>query len=639
MIFRHRFSIGYCLAGICILLICAIRCSQSAKTYQNLSPEISYTGIQSCQPCHKKIYDSFIQTGMGKSLYPPDPTQIIEAFGPNVNVYDPKEDFYYHPFWANDQLFIREYRLADEDTVFERTELVDYIVGSGHQTRSYLMQRNGYLYEFPITWYVNKKIWDLSPGYETSNTRFDREIGTECLSCHTGHIEQVKGTKNKYRKISMGIDCEKCHGPGSVHIKAIEGGQLIDVGEEIDYTIVNPAKLSVQQQFDVCQQCHLQGINVPKEGKSPQDYRPSMLISQTHEVFLEQQKDTNAFGIASHAERLQQSRCFIGSSGQLTCTTCHDPHKSINTTSIDQYVSQCTNCHQDGHEPLCSVSSELQLMEEGNCVSCHMPKGGTSDIPHVSFHDHKIRILRSNNDTASLEDTKAFLQLKSITSDNPDSDLIGQAWLLFFERQDPAPNHLDKADQLLNSQNHFAQAQLAYYKGNFSVASTYIEQAIAEQPDDPERHFLQGQIAEKSQQWKQAYDAYHKAFELNSQSVDAGIKMGVMLLRTREGDPKALTEAAVIFENLLDEKPFDVRLLTNLGFVKMNQGNLNSAESQFVQALSYNPDDDQALENMILVQLLKNNAALAQKYWTHFKNKYPNHANVIPLQKRILENQ
>ena len=73
-----------------------IRCSQQPTTYLNLDPEVKYTGRESCQSCHKKIYASYLETGMGKSFYEPDTGKIIESFGIESLVYDEKEDFYYN---------------------------------------------------------------------------------------------------------------------------------------------------------------------------------------------------------------------------------------------------------------------------------------------------------------------------------------------------------------------------------------------------------------------------------------------------------------------------------------------------------------------------------------------------------------
>jgi hypothetical protein len=61
------------------------------------------------------------------------------------------------------------------------------------ETRPALIyETNGYFYEMPITWYVGKKIWDLSPGYEKgANSGFNRTIGQQCMDCHNSDFKFV----------------------------------------------------------------------------------------------------------------------------------------------------------------------------------------------------------------------------------------------------------------------------------------------------------------------------------------------------------------------------------------------------------------------------------------------------------------
>ncbi|RMG54679.1 MAG: hypothetical protein D6722_28730 [Bacteroidetes bacterium] len=618
------------LPALILLALVVTRCSQRPQTWLSLDPANAYTGTASCQPCHERITASYLETGMGKSLYAPDRGRIIEEFGPAAVVYDPQVDFHYRAFWQGEEMFMEEFRLENGDTTYRRRERVDFVVGSGHQTRSYLMLRQDYLYEMPLTWYVAKGIWDLSPGYDVNNPRFDREIGVECLACHTGFIDHVAGSKNRYRFISEGIDCEKCHGPGQRHIELIEGGQLIDVGEETDFSIVNPSKLPLEAQFDVCQQCHLQGVNVFAPGKGPLDFRPAMPLDTLVEVFIEQQVDPEAFGIASHAERLQQARCFIGSAGQLTCTTCHDPHRSIATTDSMVYVRQCQSCHQVGHEALCAMPEGMT----GNCISCHMPAGGTSDIPHVRFHDHKIRVIRPQ-DSLDVAAVQEFLRLRCATSADPPPDVAGQAWLLYYEQQERDPLYLDRAANLLAPDNAYAQARLAYYRSDYAAARAAIEIAMREQPQEALYPFLSGEIYEAAGRYEEALSAYRRSWALRPESIEAGLKTGVTLLKARPGLPGTLEEAAEIFEGLRAAKPFDRRILTNLGFVYLNQGKLGPAEAALVEALGYDPDDRQALENMILLQTLKGNAILARRYLRQLGRRHPDDPALPGLHQQV----
>jgi tetratricopeptide (TPR) repeat protein len=635
----------YQLWKISILLFVAIvftfsliRCAQKPETFVSLSPSVQYTGDASCQSCHKKIFASYKETGMGRALYRPDTTEIIEAFGPEALVYDAFLKYYYLPFYQQNELFVKEFQLTDGDTSYQRIEKVDYIVGSGHQTRSYLLERNGYLYEVPITWYVSKQIWDLSPGYDAGqNSRFSREIGEDCMACHTGAFDYVKGSKHRYREVTMGIDCERCHGPGEAHVKAMKAGKEIDVGEYTDYTIVNPAKLPLNKQFDVCQQCHLQGLNVLEEGKSVRDFRPGMDLNDVYHIFLKTNPDSNAFGIASHAERLQQSQCFIQSEGKLTCTTCHDPHKSIAVTDEQIYIRQCQSCHQPNRQIECGLDPQVQMLEEGNCISCHMPQGGTNDIPHVSFHDHKIRVLDTADISQTIAEEKEFIEQLFCANDSFISDsILGKAYLLHFEKTSAEASYLEQAAKLLPAQgNLYEKARIAFYQQNFPKALSLINQAMQVTGLNPLLLFQKGEIHEAIGEYEKAFQAFSKAYQLNGEAFEAGLKSGTTLLLARAGQAQALTDARAIFEKLYQLKPFDPRLLTNLGFVAMNQQRFDEAEGYFVKALKLEPHDLQALENMIFLHVTKGNTPRAQFFFDRLIRSHPDYAKQEVVNKLI----
>jgi len=603
----------FLLPSLLLLLCLLIRCAQTPQTYASLQPETEYVGAASCQSCHAEIAASYAQTNMGHSMYRPSLQDTIEHFGPEVLVYDRTEDFYYQPFWRGEEMFMREFRLQGGDTVHRREEKVDYVIGSGHQTRSYLMQRNGYLYELPITWYVHKGIWDLSPGYHENNARFSREIGAECVACHTGVFDYVAGSKNRYRQLSLGIGCENCHGPGAAHVARYQNGDLPAEGE-IDHSIVNPKYLPIQQQFDVCSRCHLEGVAVPQPDAPFEDFRPGMALQQQMEVFVVQNQHQAEIGIASHAERLVQARCFIASEGQMTCTTCHDSHQRI--ASQEVYLQQCQSCHQIDQAGMCASPESQHMSAEQNCISCHMPARGTVDIPHVRFHDHKIRVLTAA-DSATAPDSSQiaqWLELRCGTSEKPADGVFGQAWLLYYEQQIENPAFLDRAEKLLDEDQPYALARLKWHQGDLAAARRYVAQALQRQPEEPYRQFLYGEILERQGEFAQAAEVFESLYLRNADNVEAGLKAAVNWLKARQGDPAVLPQARQRFEALLTQKPFDVRLLTNLAFVALNQRDLRTAESSLVRALQLDPDDGKALENMVLVQVVKGNTVQSEAY-------------------------
>ena len=271
-----------------------------------------YVGMQTCRGCHEGVYETFIQTGMGQSFGMADKQKTAADFSPaHALVYDSALDYYYKPYFTGDSFFIMEYRLEGRDTVHKRIQRVDYIVGSGQHTNSHIFSTNGYFFQAPITFYTQKHRWDLAPGFEKGgSTRFQRLIQIECMSCHNGYPDFVPNSENKYNLVKTGIDCERCHGPGSLHVQERQNNTPVDTSKGPDYSIVNPRRLPTELQNNVCQRCHLQGIAVLNDGKTFFDFHPGMKLSEVMNVFMpEYEGAQDKMIMASHVERMKKSKC------------------------------------------------------------------------------------------------------------------------------------------------------------------------------------------------------------------------------------------------------------------------------------------------------------------------------------------
>ncbi|HXU27242.1 MAG TPA: hypothetical protein VN698_08415 [Bacteroidia bacterium] len=162
--------------------------------YLNHADTAKYVGINTCRLCHQSIYNTFIETGMGKSFAGATKQKSAGDYKHSV-IYDEFSDFYYKSFWGkNDSLYFLEFRLQGKDTIYKRIERADYIIGSGHHTNSHMQNINGHFNQMPMTFYTQKKEWHLPPGFENGvNTRFTRKIGLECMSCHNALPDFVMG--------------------------------------------------------------------------------------------------------------------------------------------------------------------------------------------------------------------------------------------------------------------------------------------------------------------------------------------------------------------------------------------------------------------------------------------------------------
>jgi hypothetical protein len=120
---------------------------------------------------------------------------------------------------------------GDGRVVAEQDDEVAFAVGSGRQGQPFLVNRAGRLFESPVGWYARKKAWDLSPGFERNNEHFSRPIPEACLFCHANEAHVQPDTVNRYSPALLRLEvigCERCHGPGELHVAARARSEVPD---------------------------------------------------------------------------------------------------------------------------------------------------------------------------------------------------------------------------------------------------------------------------------------------------------------------------------------------------------------------------------------------------------------------------
>lgn len=345
----------------------------------------TYMGDESCASCHEQIYLSYQDHGMARSMS--DGSDILfpdTTIGTALLRYEVRWDT------TSRRIIQREIQQWYDGTERSIADTALYAIGSGSAAHTYLSSDRGVLLQMPITRYTQANKWEFSPGYDFGIGRFDRVIPMRCMNCHNGPTERVGERDGVYRIKQLGIGCENCHGPGSEHVeKQLRG--MAPVDQSIDLSIVNPARLTVARQMDVCQQCHLQATESIEHTGTGILYNPAVPLS-SHTTYYREQND-NAFEVISHVERLAESACYTESlttDNILTCTTCHNPHEGFRDKGADYFNATCLSCH--GGE----VIHEQTLFDDQSCIGCHMQKVSADDAPHASFTDHFIRARQEN---------------------------------------------------------------------------------------------------------------------------------------------------------------------------------------------------------------------------------------------------
>lgn len=588
------------LSGGALIWQCASKKEANQNQYfLNLHDTVDYVGIDVCRKCHSDHYSTYIHTGMGSSFGPASLKRSKAQFQNVKPVYDPKKDMYYLPFVRDSKIFIREYRLRGADTVHSRTEEIKWIVGSGHHTNSHFWADGDYIYQAPLTFYTQSGKWDLPPGFENTNTGFGRKIDIECMSCHNGMPTLADGSINKFTRLPAGIDCERCHGPGELHVAEKMKGNIVDVKKEADRTIVNPARLPWKLQVDICQRCHLQGNNLLKPGKKFTDFRPGMHLDSIFQVYMPEHEGGKAFYMAGHAERLQMSACFQKSNPagdqqqynrklNLTCITCHNPHISVRNTGSEQFNLACKNCHSEqGNSTLkkCSASPGDLNKAQNNCVSCHMPKSGTEDIPHVTVHDHYIR--KKTGQSTKINVGKA-IGLYAVNGPKPNQKQLFQAYVSWFEKFEPEELYMEKAAILKSSAGPELEVHYHYAHQDYRGAASQ-ETKINIDNTDAWTCYRLGKSLDKNGNLSGSLKWYRAALSKMPLNTDFASELGNALNRSNLS-----AESAVVLRKLYLLQQKNVMLLSNLGAAEMLNGNPSEAKNLISKAVQLDPDFEPA---------------------------------------------
>lgn len=614
--------------------------SSEELAWRNHHDTVSYVGMNTCLSCHGEIHHTFQHTGMGQSFGRATLEKSHYDWNGSEVIYDEDLNLYYQPFFRDSLLFVREFRLEDGDTVHKRVQQIQYIIGSGQHTNSHIYNVNGYLYQAPFTYYTQDGKADLPPGFEDgANSRFSRIIGLECMSCHNAMPTNFQlGSDNKFNSVPMGIDCERCHGPGELHVSEKLKGIVVDTALEADNSIVNPRRLSSELQMELCQRCHLQGNAVLKPGMSFFDFKPGMHLSEVMDVYLPRYDDSeHSFIMASHADRLKLSECYIAGEGSFNCISCHNPHVSVRETNTLRFNQTCTSCHGGTDQSFCTEEESVRMRSDNNCVSCHMPSSSSNDIPHVSVHDHWIRI--PQEPTIQVSENRTLRALVAINNPNPSTRSKARAFLQQFEQFEGELILLDSAwkyiQKLPREESMTERVHLFHLRGTPALLRNYVNQEgpsniiqrLTERSFD-NRHawtaYRIGEAYNSLQEYENARAYYQKAVELAPLVLDFRNKLGAAALKI--GD---IESARTEYTFMLESNPYLSEAHNNLGYLELFYGDTASATRYFENALELDPDYHTARLNLVSTYAAQGEYAKARTLFRPLIRRYPDNREYL----------
>jgi hypothetical protein len=316
-----------------------------------------YIGTKTCGACHPNQYAAqskshhaeALQTGAAIARFPFLPTKPVRENS------DPKSARF--EFRKGAREFLVKVTLGGRHVELP----IDWIMGANDQGLTFFSRLpGGEFLEHRLTYYRRIGNYDITPGQsiktsETVEHAFGLPLTAasafQCLRCHSTYVKQTPNGPD-YDSVLPGVTCERCHGPGAQHVRAIRSNAA-------DRKIQNPGKLSGDELVLFCGECH-------RTEPPPGTDFDAPIVARFQPVGL------------------QMSACFQKSNGAINCLTCHNPHENARREDDAFYNGRCLGCHGAQSTQRCKIRPT------DGCVGCHLPK--LTPVPHVRFADHWIRV-------------------------------------------------------------------------------------------------------------------------------------------------------------------------------------------------------------------------------------------------------
>jgi len=400
--FRKSYTVIIMVVTLCFLLIqCidSVRRKKYASETGNSKFE-QFAGSESCRKCHAGEYNDFILTGHYATSAPSSPRNILGSFEKGQNIFHYHKGLYVS-MEKNDSGF---YQVEYANGIRKIARKFDITVGSGERGQTYLSWQGNLLTLLPVSYLTSSNSWANNPG-QHNQVFFDAPVSSVCLQCHTSYAEVipfrlVNAPEQFNKKIIYGIACERCHGPAAQHVSY----QTENPDDKSGKFIIKPSTFSRAQFIDMCAVCHggkIKNLKPPfsfQSGKKLSDFYQFDTVGANNLIDVH----GNQYGL------LKKSKCFQTS--QLTCVTCHSPHKN-EEGNLQLFSQKCMTCHNEAHSTFCKINPAPKTIN-ANCIDCHMPEQASRSIV-LQLENNKIptaQLLRTHDIAIYPAATKEFIK-------------------------------------------------------------------------------------------------------------------------------------------------------------------------------------------------------------------------------------
>ena len=371
-------------------------------------PAATFTGGKACIECHQKEYRLWKGSDHDSAMAVASDTSVRGNFNNAEFTFNGKTSKFYkrggkfYVYTEGPGGIMKEFQITH---TFGIRPLQQYLIPF----------ENGKYQCLPIAWNTLEKKWfqmaamvykpeDMNPDNWLYWTNQAQNWNSMCAECHSTNLQKnfdldTKSYHTTWKDIN--VNCEACHGPGSVHIEWARLPELARPRDNNTGLIVKTSRITSRQYVESCAPCHAR-----RSATGPYDHAhneflnyaiPQLPTRPSYNIDGQFKDEDYEYG------SFTQSKMYMK---DVRCGDCHDPHSLKRKFDGN---ALCTQCHRADeydtfnhhmHKPkgetgTSFVNKRGQKLGPGDgnlCRDCHMP--GQFYMGVDRRFDHSMRIPR-----------------------------------------------------------------------------------------------------------------------------------------------------------------------------------------------------------------------------------------------------
>ena len=358
-----------------------------------------FVGGASCIDCHRQQYDLFVGSHHDLAMAEATDETVLASFdgtriehlGITSTVFKDGDRFMVNTQGPDGQMQDFEVKM-----VFGYEPLQQYMVELKPAGES---GAHGQYQVLRLSWDVPRQQWfylfppdvyeQLHPDDPLHWTSITQRWNTSCASCHSTDLKKnYDALTGSYSTtfIDIDVNCEACHGPGSLHVEIAENRRFFwdrNHGMGLTTNLKSPDNFV---QVEACAPCHSRRAQIKPGDLQGQRYDElfscQLLSDRLYHDDGQIRDEDYVYGSFIQSRMYHQG---------IKCSDCHDPH-SAKVKFIDNQL--CTSCHQ---HPAGKYDTPAHHRHQAGstgslCVECHMPE--TTYMAIDARRDHSFRVPR-----------------------------------------------------------------------------------------------------------------------------------------------------------------------------------------------------------------------------------------------------